>query len=303
MVWDGKQLPPTLETGRKIWRDRLGPSRADSYPRPSKPGVTGSSPAGRANCPSSMDNPWTGTNNNMAIRAVLFDLGNTLVRYYTSSEFPAVLRRCLQECTSTLGWAADPVRHDELFERALLLNREEADYAVRSLGTRLEQLFSASRPLDNTAASALAAAFMAPIFAMARVDPEAVAVLESLRSLGIKTAIVSNTPWGSSASAWREELTRHGLLDKVDATVFCMDVGWRKPHRAPFDRALSLLRVTPSEALFVGDDHRWDVAGAHNAGLRPVLLGPGPAGDHHTVETLRGVVALVTRASESSGAA
>jgi FMN phosphatase YigB (HAD superfamily) len=66
-------------------------------------------------------------------------------------------------------------------------------------------------------------------------------VLRSLRHQGIKTAIVSNTPWGSSANAWRAELARHELLDAVDATVFCMDVGWRKPHRAPFDRALSLL--------------------------------------------------------------
>jgi putative hydrolase of the HAD superfamily len=70
-------------------------------------------------------------------------------------------------------------------------------------------------------------------------------------------------------------LTRHGLLDQVDATVFCMDVGWRKPHRAPFDRALSLLEVAPADALFVGDDHRWDVIGAQNAGLRPILVGPG----------------------------
>src|SRR4029450_11112106 len=44
MVWGGKQLPPTLETGRKIRRDRLGPFRGDSYLRPSKPGAAGSSP-------------------------------------------------------------------------------------------------------------------------------------------------------------------------------------------------------------------------------------------------------------------
>ena len=75
--------------------------------------------------------------------------------------------------------------------------------------------------------------------------PRAVPLLEALRGHGIKTAIVSNTPWGSPAGAWRAELTRHGLLNKVDATVFCMDVGWRKPHRAPFERALSLLKWRP----------------------------------------------------------
>jgi hypothetical protein len=39
----------------------------------------------------------------MAVRAILFDLGNTLVGYYTSGEFPLVLRRCLRECASALG--------------------------------------------------------------------------------------------------------------------------------------------------------------------------------------------------------
>jgi putative hydrolase of the HAD superfamily len=239
----------------------------------------------------------------VAIRAVLFDLGNTLVSYYSASEFPAVLRRCLQECTATLGWPTNSIRHEELFEQALLLNREQPDYAVRSLEARLEELFNASRPFDEQTRSAVAAAFMTPIFAMARVTPEAVPVLQRLRSLRIKTAIVSNTPWGSSASAWREELARHGLLDEVDTTVFCMDVGWRKPHPAPFNRALSLLGVAPSQSLFVGDDHRWDVVGARNAGCRPVLLGSGRGGDHETIQNLHEVVAFVTQSSEPSGAA
>src|SRR5262245_58392296 len=135
---------------------------------------------------------------------------------------------------------------------------------------------------------------------MARPDPQAVPVLDELRGRGIKTAIVSNTPWGSSAHDWRAELNRHGLLDKVDATVFCMDVEWRKPHRAPFDRALSLLEVAPADALFVGDDHRWDVVGAQNAGLRPILLEavvPTSRRDHLTIPNLAGIVALLTEAS------
>jgi FMN phosphatase YigB (HAD superfamily) len=122
-----------------------------------------------------------------------------------------------------------------MFERALFLNREQSDYAVRPLAGRLQELFGEFESLD--AGSALGTAFLKPIFAMARLDPQAVPLLEALRGRGIKTAIVSNTPWGSPADAWRAELTRHGLLDKVDAAVFCMDVGWRKPHRAPFDRA------------------------------------------------------------------
>jgi putative hydrolase of the HAD superfamily len=230
------------------------------------------------------------------IRAVLFDLGNTLVGYFTSPQFPVVLRGCLQECAKELGLADDPVRSKDLLAHALLLNREEPGHAVRPLAERLEELFGRYASLDEASTQALVMAFLRPIFAMARLDSQAVPVLEALRGCGVKTAIVSNTPWGSPASVWREELRRHGLLDKVDATVFCMDVGWRKPHRAPFDRALALLEVEAAEALFVGDDHRWDVVGAQNAGLCPVLLASGvtSSADHLTIRDLRGIIALST---------
>jgi putative hydrolase of the HAD superfamily len=104
--------------------------------------------------------------------------------------------------------------------------------------------------LDDLALASLGTAFMRPIFDLARPYPQTPIVLECLRRRGIKTAIVSNTPWGSPSSVWRTELARHGLLERVDAVVFCVDVGWRKPHRAPFDRALALLDVAPTDAVF-----------------------------------------------------
>jgi HAD superfamily hydrolase (TIGR01509 family) len=222
-------------------------------------------------------------------RAVLFDLGNTLVRYYTSAEFPDILRRCLQECREALGLPEDSARNRDTYDRALLLNTERPDFAVRPLAERLEWLFGVT-------SDALVAAFLKPIFAVAKLDPQALNVLEELQRMGIKTAIVSNTPWGSPARAWRAELDRHGLLERVDVTVFCTDVGWRKPHAAPFELALSLLGVTAAEAIFVGDDPRWDVIGAKSAGLRSVLLSPSSRNDAHehlAIQDLRDVIAIV----------
>ena len=62
-----------------------------------------------------------------------------------------------------------------------------------------------------------------------------------------------------------------------------------------------MLDVAPSDALFVGDDHRWDIVGAQNAGLRPVLLESvvqKPPRDHLTIPNLAGIIVLLT---ESSG--
>jgi putative hydrolase of the HAD superfamily len=93
-----------------------------------------------------------------------------------------------------------------------------------------------------------------------------------LKQRGVKTAIVSNTPWGSSGRAWRAELQRYNLLDALDAVVFCVDVGWRKPHPTPFRRALEILGASADNAVFVGDDPVWDIQGADAIGLRPILL-------------------------------
>ncbi|HEY1302450.1 MAG TPA: HAD family hydrolase [Vicinamibacterales bacterium] len=205
---------------------------------------------------------------------MLFDLGNTLVTYYATAEFPSVLQQCLQECRDVLGWSHDAARDQAMFVHAMTLNAERSNGAVHPLDERLSELFGEYASLDDSTQAAVCEAFLKPIFDLGRLDPDALPLLESIRQRGIMTAIVSNTPWGSSASVWRNELARHGLLERVDATVFCGDVGWRKPNPAPFQRALELIHVAPADAIFVGDDARWDLLGARNAGLHPVLLRP-----------------------------
>jgi hypothetical protein len=44
------------------------------------------------------------------IDTVLFDLGNTLVRYYGRREFPAVLERSLAAVSDSLGKSLDGIR-------------------------------------------------------------------------------------------------------------------------------------------------------------------------------------------------
>ena len=205
------------------------------------------------------------------IRAVLFDLGNTLVAYYPRTEFPVILRRCLRRCADVLRLS---LNEEQLFERAWTLNKDQEDHAVHPLVDRLQALFASHLIFDEQTLEAACDAFLEPIFALAMIDPDAIGVLDSLRNRGFKTAIVSNTPWGSPAAPWRRHLAQLGLLDRVDATVFCMDVGFRKPHAAAFRRALDFLAVSPAEAIFVGDEPHWDAIGARQAGLRPVLLCP-----------------------------
>jgi putative hydrolase of the HAD superfamily len=210
----------------------------------------------------------------MPIRAVLFDLGDTLVSYYQPSDFMPILRRSLGACLQVLGRAPlDGEDWTDLIHQALELNQERADLAVWPLEERLRMLFGRYASLDSELTERLAQAFLQPIFATAQVGHDALPVLQGLERRGVKTGIVSNTPWGSPGRVWRSELARHELLTAVDAVVFCQDVGWRKPHPTPFRRALELIGVAAKDAAFVGDNPVWDVEGAESAGLLPILLG------------------------------
>jgi len=241
-----------------------------------------------------------------AIRAALFDLANTLVSYYQPTEFIPILRKSLDACQRALGM--ERLGHEAntaLLHRALDLNQERADLAVWPLEQRLRVLFRDRLP-DPTMLERLSRAFLEPIFATARVDQDALDVLTTLKRQGIKTAVVSNTPWGSCGRAWRSELARHDLLPALNAVVFCTDVGWRKPHPMPFRRALELLDVSAQEAVVVGDDPAWDIEGARSASLVPILV--GSRHDQSTSETviraasLRDVLSQIDRLSAPANA-
>jgi len=105
-----------------------------------------------------------------SIRAALFDLGDTLVSYYQPSEFMPILRHSLEACRLSLGHA--PLGREEqiaLVHQALELNQERADLAVWPLEERLRVLFSQDKP-DAITIERLSAAFLAPIFARARLS-------------------------------------------------------------------------------------------------------------------------------------
>jgi putative hydrolase of the HAD superfamily len=227
-------------------------------------------------------------------RAVLFDLGNTLVRYFGRAEFPAVLEQAILEVRTYLQGRGFPtIPAEALWQGVSEENYEAKDHRVRPLEGRLGRIFQLDPGQAGDVAEGMCRRFSGPIFARGQRYPDALPVLQSLRSEGLRTAIVSNTPWGSPGALWREELDRLGLRAWVDATVFCTDVGWRKPARAIFECALERLQVESQDCLFVGDDPRWDLAGPRALGMEAILIDrhgtfPDAAGEAiHTFGELR----------------
>jgi putative hydrolase of the HAD superfamily len=131
--------------------------------------------------------------------------------------------------------------------------------------------------------------------AWTHVGTGSLAGLRALAALGLPMGVVSNSdgtvqaelrrlgvcavPDGSVADGGQAAGVPVGVV--VDSSV----VGVAKPDPAIFRIALDALGVPPgASVLHVGDSVRYDVAGAHAAGLQPVHLDPHgfcPAPDGH----------------------
>ena len=85
--------------------------------------------------------------------------------------------------------------------------------------------------------------------------------------------MVSN--WDVSLRGVLGEIGLGGLVDDI---VVSAEAGVAKPAPGIFELALRRLRCPARKALFVGDSPETDIAGAHGAGLRAVLVDRAGAG-------------------------
>jgi putative hydrolase of the HAD superfamily len=228
---------------------------------------------------------------------ILFDLGSTLVHYYERSEIPEVLVQCIESIRTFLHEKGLlRVSRDTVWQRVKEENREVQDYRVRPLEERLGRIFQIDKA--NQAEEfmmEMCRYFMKPIFARGYCYEDTLPTLRQLKSRGFTTAIVSNTPWGSPAELWREEVRRHGLSKYVKMTVFCRDVGWRKPAPQIFQFVLDSLHIQPEECLFVGDDPRWDIAGPRAVRIDALLLDRSGRQENADYESIQGLNDLFSR--------
>ena len=90
-------------------------------------------------------------------------------------------------------------------------------------------------------------------------------VLAALRERGLSLGLISN------GQRDLEEFAVHHSLD-VDCAVGSKSHGRTKPHASIFEHALSLLEVSATEAVMVGDSVNDDIEGARALGMRAILV-------------------------------
>lgn len=226
----------------------------------------------------------------MRVRAVLFDLGDTLVDEKDFDGWAELARRCY------LDLDPDILRHS-YFE---VLDDVDAmpHPAVREAGLidfwRRTLSRAAAKPIDE----ATTRKFLGAVHETERpvhLYSDARRCLEALAGERRSLAVVSN---GSSEASVRRILDRVGILDFFAHVLASGTEGVEKPDPEIFRRAVLRLGVRPEEAVYVGNLARTDARAAAAAGLHGVWLnreGFGYGEDPPEITTLLEVPTFVRR--------
>jgi putative hydrolase of the HAD superfamily len=212
------------------------------------------------------------------LRAVVFDLGGTLIDYlggapsWPEMEIPGVA--ALHRCLAKAGFFHEAEIFHENFLEAM---DERWRAATEGLGDPptlasliTEVCTAAGFHLTTELHEAAVASYWAPIAERAVVAAGAREILVWLRAHGVRTGLISNTLWPGDAH--RLDLERYGLLEYVDHAVFSSEVGLWKPDPRVFNLVLQRLDAPANRAVFVGDRLAEDIDGAQRAGLRAIFV-------------------------------
>ncbi|MDH5450477.1 MAG: HAD family hydrolase [Candidatus Bathyarchaeota archaeon] len=220
----------------------------------------------------------------MHVKAVLFDLGRTLVK---TAYFPKIYKRILQiygvkvSSEEVLKAHRDNEKEFDVVKGQLQLGK---DFWIK---WNLRVLESVSIQ-QNRRLLAKKIDELWWEYADAEVYPDVMETLAQLKAKGVKVGMVTN----GLKKDFEQILARLKLTNYFDVVVGIDTCNKGKPDKEIFLYALDKLRVRPEEAVFVGDSLKYDYEGAKKAGLKPLLIDrEGKSSEN--VETIRNLTEVL----------
>lgn len=192
------------------------------------------------------------------IKAVLFDLDNTLV------DFMLLKNNAVEAAIHAMVDAGLDMEYDDARKKINeIYDREGMEYQ-QVFDKFLEDYYG---KVDHRIMSAGIVSYRKAREAALKPYPRVFPTLIELIKKGIKLAVVTDAP---AKEAWLRlsYLNFHHIFDFV---VTYDDTKERKPSPAPFNRALELLGLKGDECLMIGDWADKDMVGAKAVGMKTVF--------------------------------
>ncbi len=236
------------------------------------------------------------------MKAVLFDLGHTLIDYYCDWKAPedrgiAGIYEIVRESASRVDRQEFT---DFLAERLRRSRSMKFDHYVEiPLADLMGECLDRYGCLDEDNLQRSLEVFYGVLLEDRQLVNGAVELLASIKDRGLSVGLISDVAWGLPSEFPMRDIRHFGMDRCFDDYVFSTDVGLRKPHPKMFKIALSNLGVDASEAMYVGNSLAQDIKGAKGVGIKAVLkcsaFCPQAEGvvPDHTVGTLAEIEGLL----------
>jgi len=190
-------------------------------------------------------------------KAVIFDTDNTLYAYDPPHDL--ALRATAQKASKLLGVSAED------FNVSFKQARDQVKKHLGNTASSHSRLLYFQRTIEILGMKTqllmtldLEQTYWRTFLSSAELFPGVREFVLDLRTAGIGTAIVTDL----TAQIQFRKIIYFGLDDHFDYVVTSEEAGADKPAKAPFQLALSKLRVRSEKCWMIGDNSKTDIAGA-----------------------------------------
>jgi len=195
------------------------------------------------------------------IKAVCFDLGNTLIEFGPKQ----VLRlyTLLEKALTEMFGSCDEARLKAIRDRQITApfrNGFKEDDLSALCKELIQGLYNITP--DQHQVDKLVQVRYESFVHVIELPDGVLTLLEKLRQR-YRIGLLSNYPCGRSI---RDSLEKIGLSNMFESIVVSGEVGYVKPHARPFETLLSYMGLSPSDCVYIGDNWLADVQGCQADG-------------------------------------
>ena len=230
----------------------------------------------------------------MRIKAVVFDIGQTLVHYPIPLNWSALYRPAFEHIEQKLGLDLSEEAYEHigktLAKYNARINPREKEVSSDLIFSEILEGTGIPEELKETVKKEFYDYFRCE----AHVYPEAEEALAELAGRGIITATLSDVAYGMDNQYALEDI--RPLLKYIRYPYTSNDTGWRKPCGKALEILAEKTGIPVRETAFVGDEIK-DVMCAKGAGAAAVLINrTGETKDYgqdYEIKDLREVIRLI----------
>jgi len=209
-------------------------------------------------------------------RAVIFDLGDTLIEHTISlNNLEKKISKKVHKLLSNKGYSIPEKQYNQL--KTKMWEEWKDQYGISETEFNIDEfLFHLLIKLGvNTQITKELLPLIIQIIykydlKYLTLKPTVKETLQSLKKMSFLMGIISNSSY--SYDHILNILKHHGIIDYFNLVLVSSKENICKPSPKIFHKALQILNISPKDAVFIGNNPQIDHKGAKRAGIRSILI-------------------------------